>query len=107
MRLYFQCGKKRIAIDKETKIMKDTLKEALEYAMAREEGAPRIKKLMEEFLASAGYDRRRKVRWGTDNCNKHYFSGIFWYAGEKYYFASRKGKVEELERIRKVAEKWK
>ena len=80
-------------------MVKDALKDALEYAMALDEGAPRIKKRMEEFLASAGYDRRRKIKWGTDNCNKHYFSGVFWYADKKYYFNSRKGKVEELERI--------
>ena len=83
-------------------MVKETLKEALEYAMALEEGAPRIKKRMEDFLASAGYDRRRKIKWGTDNCNKHYFSGIFWYAGEKYYFTCRKGRVEELSRIKEA-----
>lgn len=80
-------------------MVKETLKQALEYAMAHEEGAPRIIRRMEDFLASVGYDRRRKVKWGADNCNKHYLSGVFWYAGEKYYFSSRKGKVIEISRI--------
>jgi hypothetical protein len=79
--------------------MKDTLKGALEYAMAIDENPPKIKKNMEHFLAKAGCDRRYKIKWRAVSCNHKYtFSGIFEYAGQKYCFSKMTGKLE-LERI--------
>ena len=75
------------------------IKKALEYALGKSEDPREIKKNMEEFFAAAGYDRRYKFKWRAISGNhKHTFSGIFEFAGQKYYFSKVLGKLE-LERI--------
>jgi hypothetical protein len=76
-----------------------TMKKALEYATAESENPTRIKKCMEEYLAAAGYDRRYKFKWKALSGNATYtFSGIFEFAGQRYYFSKHLGKLE-LEKI--------
>ena len=75
------------------------IKRALEYALAKSEDPREIKKNMEEFFAAAGYDRRYKFKWRAISGNyKRVSSGIFEFAGQKYYFNKMLGKLE-LERI--------
>ena len=75
------------------------IKEALRYALAINEDPKEIKKNMEEYLAAAGCDRRYKVKWKALSGNHKYtFSGIFEYAGQRYYFNKMLGELE-LERI--------
>jgi len=75
------------------------IKRALEYALAKSEDPTEIKKNMEHFFALSGYDRRYKFKWKALSGNyKYTFSGIFEFAGQKYYFSKTLGKLE-LERI--------
>ena len=75
------------------------VKKALEYAMGESENPKEIKKNTEEYLAAAGYDRRYKFKWCALSGNdKHTFSGIFEFAGQRYYFSKLLGEIE-LERI--------
>ena len=75
------------------------IKKALKYALAISEDPTEIKENMEEYLATAGYDRRYKVKWKALSGNHKYtFSGIFEYAGERFYFSKRLGELE-LEKI--------
>ena len=63
------------------------IKKALKYALAISEEPVEIKKNVEEYLAAAGYDRRYKFKWCAVSGNhKFTFSGIFEYAGQRYYF---------------------
>ena len=65
------------------------IKKALRYALAISEEPIEIKKNVEEYLAAAGYDRRFKFKWKALSGNhRHTFSGIFEYAGQRYYLAS-------------------
>lgn len=75
------------------------IKRALEYSLAISEDPKKIKESMEEYFAAAGFDRRFKFKWRalSGNC-KYTFSGIFEFAGQKYYFSKTLGKLE-LERI--------
>jgi len=75
------------------------IKKALRYALAISEDPKEIKKNVEEYLAAAGYDRRYKFKWKALSGNAKYtFSGIFEFAGQRYYFSKHSGKLE-LERI--------
>ena len=75
------------------------MKKALEHSLTISEDPKEIEKNMEEYFASAGYDRRYKFKWRAISGNHKYtFSGIFEYAGQKYYFNKMLGKLE-LERI--------
>ena len=75
------------------------MKKALKYALAISEDPPKIKKHVEEYLALAGYDRRYKFKWRAFSGNyKYTSSGIFEYAGQRYYFSKIPGGIE-LERI--------
>lgn len=79
--------------------MIETIKKALEHSLTISEDPKEIKKNMEEFFALAGYDRRFKFKWKALSGNyKFTFSGIFEYAGQKYYFNKMLGELE-LERI--------
>lgn len=79
--------------------MVKTMKKALEYALSKSEDPKEIKKNVEDFFATAGYDRRYKFKWGAVcGNNKHTFSGIFEFARHKYYFNKMLGELE-LERI--------
>ena len=75
------------------------IKQALKYALAISEDPKEIKKNVEEYLARIGYDRRYKFKWKALSGNAKYtFSGIFEFAGQRYYFSKHSGKLE-LERI--------
>ena len=75
------------------------IKRALEYALTKSEDPKKIKESVEEYFAAAGYDRRFKFKWCAISGNsEHTFSGIFEFAGQKYYFSKLLGKLE-LERI--------
>ena len=75
------------------------IKKALEYSLAISEDPKEIKKNIEEYFAAAGYDRRFKFKWRAISGNhKHTFSGIFEYAGQRYYFSKMLGELE-LEKI--------
>jgi hypothetical protein len=75
------------------------VKQALKYALAISEDPIQIKKNVEEYLATIGYDRRYKFKWRALSGNaKHTSSGIFEFAGQRYYFSKMSGKLE-LERI--------
>ena len=76
-----------------------TMEKALRYALAISEDPPRIKKHVEEYLAAAGFDRRFKFKWmALSGHATRTFSGIFEYAGQRYYFSKMSGELE-LERI--------
>ena len=79
--------------------MVETMKKALEYAIAKSEDPPKIKEYVEEYFATIGGDRRYKFKWHAIFGNyKYTFSGIFKYAGKEYYFSKMLGELE-LERI--------
>jgi hypothetical protein len=79
--------------------MKDLLKRALKHSLAISEDPKEVKKNMEEYFASIGYDRRHKFKWRAISGNHKYtFSGIFEFAGRTYYFSKILGELE-LERI--------
>ena len=76
-----------------------TMEKALRYALAISEDPPRIKEHVEKYLAAAGFDRRFKFKWKALSGNyTRTFSGIFEYAGERFYFNKTLDKLE-LERI--------
>jgi hypothetical protein len=76
-----------------------TMKRALEYTMSQTENPAKMKENMEEYLAAAGCDRRYKFKWRAISGNHKYtFSGIFEYAGQRYYFSKMLGRLE-LKRI--------
>ena len=63
------------------------MKQALRYALTISEDPKEIKKHVEEYMAIAGFDRRYKFKWCAFSGNARYtFSGIFEFAGERYYF---------------------
>jgi hypothetical protein len=75
------------------------IKRALEYTTTKTQNPIRIKEYMEEYLAAAGCDRRYKFKWRAISGNHKYtFSGIFEYAGQRYYFSKMLGRLE-LKRI--------
>jgi len=79
--------------------MTRTMKKALEYAINKSENPTKIKEYMEEYFRMIGGDRRYKFKWYAICGNHKYtFSGIFEFAGQKYYFSKMLGELE-LERI--------
>lgn len=75
-----------------------TMKRALKYSLEISENPAEIKKNMEHFFASAGYDQRYKFKWKALSGNTKYtYSGIFEYYGQEYYFSKMLGELE-LER---------
>jgi len=63
------------------------IKKALRYALSISEDPKEIKKHVEEYMAAAGFDRRYKFKWHAFSGNHRFtFSGIFEYAGQRYYF---------------------
>ena len=75
------------------------IKKALKYAMDKSENPVKIKEYIEEYFDMMGGDRRYKFKWRAICGNyKYTFSGIFEFAGQKYYFHKTLGKLE-LERI--------
>ena len=75
------------------------IKKALRYALAISEEPTKIKKHVEEYMTAAGYDRRFRFKWKALSGNATYtFSGIFEFAGQRYYFNKTSGELE-LERI--------
>jgi len=74
-----------------------TMRKALEYATGKSENPTEIKERVEEYFAKTGGDRRLKFKWKAFAGNSKYtFSGIFEYAGQRYYF-HKKGSEIELE----------
>ncbi|NLA52655.1 MAG: hypothetical protein GX860_11140 [Alcaligenaceae bacterium] len=81
------------------KAMIRTMQKALEYTISKDENPAKMKEYVEEYLATAGFDRRFKFKWRAFSGNSKYiFSGIFEYAGQRYYF-HKKGSEIKLERI--------
>jgi len=75
------------------------IKQALKYALTISEDPKEIKENMEKYLAAAGYDQRYKLKWRAISGNhEHTLSGIFEFAGQRYYFNKMLGKLE-LEKI--------
>lgn len=75
------------------------IKKALRYALTISEEPTKIKKHVEEYMAAAGYDRRYRFKWKALSGNHKYtFSGIFEFAGQRYYFSKHSGTLE-LEKI--------
>ena len=75
--------------------MIETMKKALEYAIAKSENPAKIKEYMEEYFSTIGEDRRYKFKWRAISGNhKHTFSGIFEYQGKMYYFNTMGNKLE-------------
>ena len=76
-----------------------TMQKALEYATGKSENPAKMKEHVEEYFAKTGGDRRYKFKWLAFSGNSKYiFSGIFKYAGQRYYF-HKIGNEIELERI--------
>ena len=75
--------------------MIETMKKALEHALAISEDPKKIKENMEAYFAAAGYDRRYKFKWRALSGNhKHTFSGMFDYYGRTYCFDNMGDKLE-------------
>lgn len=75
------------------------MKKALRYALTISEDPKEIKKHVEKYMAATGFDRRYKFKWRALAGNaKHTSSGIFEFAGQRYYFSKDSGELE-LERI--------
>ena len=74
--------------------MVETMKKALEYAIAKSEDPPKVKEYVEEYFSMMGGDRRYKFKWKAIAGNHKYtFSGIFEYHGKAYYFNNVGGKI--------------
>ena len=77
--------------------MIETMKKALEYAIAKSENPSEMKEYIEEYFAAIGGDRRYKLKWCAVSGNSRYtFSGIFEFHGKAYYF-NKIGSELELE----------
>lgn len=75
------------------------IKKALKYALSISEDPIKIKEHVEEYMATAGFDRRFKFKWRALAGNAKYTSsGIFEFAGQRYYFSKTSGELE-LEKI--------
>lgn len=75
--------------------MIETMKKALEYAMAKSENPTKIKEYMEKYFSTIGGDRRYKFKWRAICGNHKYtFSGLFEYYGRAYYFNKIGGELE-------------
>jgi hypothetical protein len=76
-----------------------TMEKALRYALAISEDPIKIKEHVEEYMAAVGFDRRFKFKWkALSGHATRTFSGIFEYAGQRFYFSKMSGELE-LERI--------
>jgi hypothetical protein len=76
-----------------------TMEKALRYALAISEDPPKIKKHVEEYMGAMGFDRRYKFKWRALSGNAKYTSsGIFEFAGQRYYFSKDSGELK-LEKI--------
>ena len=75
------------------------MKKALRYALSISEDPIKIKANVEEYMAAIGYDRRYRFKWRALAGNAKYTSsGIFEFAGQRYYFSKDSGELE-LEKI--------
>ena len=75
------------------------IKRALKYALSISEDPIKIKKHVEEYMAAVGFDRRFKFKWkALSGHATRTFSGIFEFAGQRYYF-NRTSDELELEKI--------
>ena len=63
------------------------MKNALKYALLISEDPIQIKKHVEYYMSTLDYDRRYKFKWKAFSGNsERTFSGIFEFAGQRYYF---------------------
>ena len=63
------------------------MKGALKYALLISEDPIQIKKHVEYYMGTLGYDRRYRFKWKAFSGNsERTFSGIFEFAGQRYYF---------------------
>lgn len=75
------------------------MKNALRFALLISEDPIQIKKHVEYYMGTLGFDRRYRFKWKAFSGNdKHTTSGIFEYAGQRYYFNQMSDELE-LERI--------
>ena len=71
------------------------IKRALKYALSISEDPIKIKKHVEEYMAAVGFDRRFKFKWkALSGHATRTFSGIFEYAGQRFYFSKMSGELE-------------
>ena len=71
------------------------MKKALRYALSISEDPIKIKANVEEYMAAIGYDRRYRFKWRALAGNAKYTSsGIFEFAGQRYYFSKDSGELE-------------
>ena len=71
------------------------MKKALRYALSISEDPIKIKANVEEYMAAMGFDRRYKFKWRALAGNAKYTSsGIFEFAGQRYYFSKMSGELE-------------
>ena len=71
------------------------IKRALKYALSISEDPIKIKKHVEEYMAAVGFDRRFKFKWkALSGHATRTFSGIFEYAGQRFYFSKMSGEWE-------------
>ena len=76
------------------------IKKALKYALLISEDPIQIKKHVEYYMGTLGYDRRYKFKWKAfSGDSERTFSGIFEFAGQRYYFNRTASDELELERI--------
>lgn len=63
------------------------IKKALRFALIISEEPREIKKHVEYYMGTLGYDPRYKFKWKAVSGNYgQTLSGIFEYAGQRYYF---------------------
>ena len=74
------------------------IKKALRYALIISDEPIEIKKHVEYYMGTLGYDRRYKFKWKAVSGNYKTLSGIFEYAGQRYYFNKHLDELQ-LEKI--------
>ena len=75
------------------------IKKALRYALIISDEPIEIKKHVEYYMGTLGYDRRYKFKWKAVSGNYgQTLSGIFEFAGQRYYFNKHLDELQ-LEKI--------
>jgi len=75
------------------------IKKALRFALLISEDPIQIKKHVEYYMSTLDYDRRYRFKWKAFSGNdKHTISGIFEYAGERFYFTKTLDELK-IERV--------
>ena len=75
------------------------IEKALRCALIISDEPIEIKKHVEYYMGTLGYDRRYKFKWKAVSGNyRQTLSGIFEYAGQRYYFNKHLDELQ-LEKI--------